>query len=78
MLKASQKFATAISGIGALCVKGVSEMLFPLPKQKFSSEEDPNYLLTLVECKTHQGLVHLPIVYGEIITGCCNKCSDWH
>ena len=57
-------------GLG-LTLMGVSEMLFPLPKQQeFSNEEDPriSFGFSGVQNTSRAGTSH-PIVYGEIVTG---------
>ena len=59
-------------GIGAaLTLTGVSEMLFPLPKQQeFTNEEDPriSFSFSGVQNTARAGTSH-PIVYGEIFCG---------
>jgi len=55
----------------ALTLMGVSEMLFPLPKQQeFSNEEDPriSFSFSGIQNTSRAGTSH-PIVYGEIVTG---------
>ena len=57
-------------GVG-LTLMGVSEMLFPLPKQQeFSNEEDPriSFSFSGIQNTSRAGTSH-PIVYGEIVTG---------
>ena len=62
----------AVVGIGgALVLSGVSDMLFPLPKQPdFSNEEDPriSFSFSGVQNTSRAGTSH-PIAYGEIVTG---------
>ena len=59
-------------GLGAsLMLGGVSQMLFPLPKQKdFNNEEDPriSFGFSGVQNVIRAG-TSIPLVYGEIITG---------
>jgi len=66
-------FATkAAVGLGGLLVlSGVSEMLFPLPKQdEFKSEQDPQLSFSFSGTQnTSRAGTPVPIVYGEIITG---------
>jgi len=62
----------AALGAGSLLVmSGVSEMLFPLPKQKeFKSEQDPQLSFSFSGTQnTSRAGTPVPIVYGEIITG---------
>ena len=57
-------------GIG-LTLRGVSEMLFPLPKpQEFNNEQDPriSFGFSGVQNTSRAGTSH-PIAYGEIVTG---------
>jgi len=64
--------AKAAFGIGAgLLLSGVSEMLFPLPKQpEFSSEQDPRLSFSFSGTQqTSRAGTPVPIVYGEIFTG---------
>ena len=59
--------------VGAsLVLQGVSDLLFPLPEpQKFSSEEDPQLSFNFSGVQnTSRAGTPVPIVYGEIITGC--------
>ena len=63
---------TALSGVGAVMVLGgVSEMLFPLPKEPdFSSEGDPRISFNFSGTQnTSRAGTPVPIVYGEIFTG---------
>tara|TARA_A100001201_G_scaffold129458_1_gene114864 strand:- start:664 stop:1281 length:618 start_codon:yes stop_codon:yes gene_type:complete len=63
---------TALSGIGAVMVlSGVSDMLFPLPKEPdFSSEGDPRISFNFSGTQnTSRAGTPVPIVYGEIFTG---------
>ena len=58
--------------IGAsLALSGVSDLLFPVPEpQKFNSEEDPQLSFNFSGVQnTSRAGTHVPIVYGEIITG---------
>ena len=62
----------AIGNIGiGLTLMGVSEMLFPLPKNNgFDSEEDPKLSFSFSGLQnTSRAGVPVPIVYGEIMTG---------
>ena len=62
----------AALGIGAgLVLSGVSEMLFPMPKQpEFSSEQDPRLSFSFSGTQqTSRAGTPVPIVYGEIFTG---------
>tara|TARA_Y100000401_G_scaffold8029_1_gene5440 strand:- start:536 stop:1153 length:618 start_codon:yes stop_codon:yes gene_type:complete len=62
----------AALGIGAgLLLGGVSEMLFPMPKQpEFSSEQDPRLSFSFSGTQqTSRAGTPVPIVYGEIFTG---------
>ena len=64
--------AKAAFGIGAsLVLSGVSEMLFPMPKQpEFSSEQDPRLSFSFSGTQqTSRAGTPVPLVYGEIITG---------
>ena len=57
-------------GLG-LTLMGVSELLFPLPKQQeFNNEEDPriSFGFSGIQNTSRAGTSH-PIVYGEIVTG---------
>ena len=58
--------------IGAgMALSGVSELLFPLPKQeKFQNDQDPRISFDFggTPNTSRAGTTH-PIVYGEIITG---------
>ena len=58
--------------VGAnLALTGVSEMLFPMPKPKeFKSEQDPQLSFSFSGTQnTSRAGTHVPIVYGEIVTG---------
>ena len=58
--------------VGAsLALQGVSELLFPLPKDNgFDSEQDPKLSFSFSGLQnTSRAGVPVPIVYGEIITG---------
>ena len=64
--------AKAAFGIGAsLVLGGVSDMLFPVPKQpQFSSEQDPRLSFSFNGTQqTSRAGTPVPIVYGEIFTG---------
>ena len=57
-------------GIG-LALRGVSEMLFPMPdSQEIESEQDPrvSFSFSGVQNTSRAGTSH-PIVYGEMVTG---------
>ena len=63
---------TALSAVGAVMVLGgVSDMLFPLPKEPdFSSEGDPRISFNFSGTQnTSRAGTPVPIVYGEIFTG---------
>ena len=55
----------------SLTLSGVTDMLFPLPKQpEFSSEQDPRISFGFSGTQnTSRAGTPVPIVYGEIITG---------
>ncbi len=58
--------------VGAsLALQGVSELLFPLPKDNgFDSEQDPKLSFSFSGLQnTSRAGVPVPIVYGEIMTG---------
>ena len=58
--------------VGAsLALQGVSELLFPLPKDNgFDSEQDPKLSFSFSGLQnTSRAGVPIPIVYGEIMTG---------
>ena len=64
--------SAALGLIGAgLVLSGVSEMLFPMPKQpEFSSEGDPRVSFSFSGTQqTSRAGTPVPIVYGEIFTG---------
>ena len=63
------KFAMNL-GIG-LTIMGVSELLFPLPKDNgFDSEQDPRLSFSFSGLQnTSRAGTPIPIVYGEIFTG---------
>jgi len=64
--------SAALGLIGAgLVLSGVSEMLFPMPKQpEFSSEGDPRVSFNFSGTQqTSRAGTPVPIVYGEIFTG---------
>jgi len=56
---------------GALVLSGVSDLLFPLPKDNgFDSEEDPKLSFSFSGLQnTSRAGTPIPIVYGEIMTG---------
>ena len=56
---------------GALVLSGVSDLLFPLPKDNgFDSEEDPKLSFNFSGLQnTSRAGTPIPIVYGEIMTG---------
>ena len=63
---------TALSAVGAVMVLGgVSDMLFPLPKEPdFSNEGDPRVSFNFSGTQnTSRAGTPVPIVYGEIFTG---------
>jgi len=64
--------AKSAAYLGAsLVLRGVSDMLFPLPEPKdFTNEEDPriSFNFSGVQNTSRAGTSH-PIVYGEIVTG---------
>ncbi len=63
---------TVLSGVGAaMILGGVSEMLFPMPKEPdFSSEGDPRISFNFSGTQnTSRAGTPVPIVYGEIFTG---------
>ena len=63
---------TALSAVGAVMVlQGVSDMLFPLPKEPdFSNEGDPRLSFNFSGTQnTSRAGTPVPIVYGEIFTG---------
>jgi len=65
-------FAPFLKNLGmALVLQGVSQMLFPQPKQAdFSNEQDPrlSYSFSGTQQTSRAG-TPVPIVYGEIFTG---------
>ena len=63
---------TVLSGVGAaMILGGVSEMLFPMPKEPdYSSEGDPRISFNFSGTQnTSRAGTPVPIVYGEIFTG---------
>jgi len=56
---------------GALVLSGVTDLLFPLPKDNgFDSEEDPKLSFSFSGLQnTSRAGTPIPIVYGEIMTG---------
>ena len=69
---APSAFMAGVGNLGiALLLTGVSEMLTPLPKKRdFNNEEDPrlSYNFSGTQNTSRAG-THVPICYGEIITG---------